>query len=394
MTGDRRIGVGIVGANPERGWAARGHLPALRALPGYRLAAVATTRPESARAAAEVFGAAHAFTDPRRLSEHPEVDLVVVTVAVAAHAELVGAALAAGKHVYCEWPLGVSTVQASGMAEAAGRAGVLAVAGLQARFAPALRRARELVDAGALGRVTSVTVHATRGKGAEEAVPGWTAYTYDRDGGAGLLEVYGGHTLDALEFLAGPVVELSAALSVQRPRHTVAETGRALDVTAPDHLLLSARLASGAMASVHVHDGKVGAPGARIELAGTAGDLVVETVEADGPLGGQLQISPLRLRRAAPGTGWREVPLPASAPGGVPVEARNVAALYAQLAADLIGARPDPAPYAVPDAEPDTMTGTPTFTEGLRVHRLLDAVRRAADTGHRQRVDQAPALTR
>jgi len=46
MAGDRRIGVGIVGANPERGWAARGHLPALRALPGYRLAAVATTRPD------------------------------------------------------------------------------------------------------------------------------------------------------------------------------------------------------------------------------------------------------------------------------------------------------------------------------------------------------------
>src|SRR4051812_27273034 len=133
-----RIRVGIIGASPERGWAAAAHVPALRALPQYELTAVGTSRPESAREAARAFGAAHAFTDARRLAEHPEVDLVVVTVKVRAHAELVGAALAAGKHVYCEWPLGLTTAEAEHLAASARTAGVHDAIGLQARYAPAI----------------------------------------------------------------------------------------------------------------------------------------------------------------------------------------------------------------------------------------------------------------
>lgn len=97
MTGP--IGVGILGANPDRGWAARAHVPAIAASPAFVLTAVATTRPDSAKAARARFGARHAFTDARRLAECPEVDLVVVTVKVPAHVELVTAALDAGKHV-------------------------------------------------------------------------------------------------------------------------------------------------------------------------------------------------------------------------------------------------------------------------------------------------------
>ena len=53
---DGRIRVGIVGANPDWGWAARAHIPALRALPDYEITAVGTTRTASARAAADRFG--------------------------------------------------------------------------------------------------------------------------------------------------------------------------------------------------------------------------------------------------------------------------------------------------------------------------------------------------
>jgi predicted dehydrogenase len=72
------IKVGIIGANPDRGWAAMAHVPALQASPDFRLTAVCTSRIDSARAAAEKFGAAQAFADPQELSSHPEVDLVVV----------------------------------------------------------------------------------------------------------------------------------------------------------------------------------------------------------------------------------------------------------------------------------------------------------------------------
>jgi predicted dehydrogenase len=90
------------------------------------------------------------------------VDLVVVTVKVPAHVELVRAALDAGKHVYCEWPLATTAAEAADLAEAARRAGVHAVVGLQARFAAAVERARRLIAEGAIGTVLSANLYSTR----------------------------------------------------------------------------------------------------------------------------------------------------------------------------------------------------------------------------------------
>ncbi|WAL63729.1 Gfo/Idh/MocA family oxidoreductase [Amycolatopsis cynarae] len=336
-----QIRVGVVGANPDRGWAARSHIPALRALPGYRLTAVGTSRPETAERAAAVFGAPHACTDPADLARR--VDLVAVTVKVPAHAELVRAALSEGRDVYCEWPLARTTAEAEELAKEAREAGVRTIVGLQARYSPALIRARELL--GTLGRLTSVTVHAARGKGNQDEVPAWTAYTYDSGAGAGLLEVYGGHVLDAVEYLAGQITELSARLSLQRPFHRT-DTGDPIRVTAPDHLLIHGALAGGAVLSVHVHDGKAVGSRVRIELAGTEGDLTLSADAAGNPLGGQLQISALRG-------------VPVEVPE-LPEEAVNVAGLYAAFAAG---------------------EDVPGFDAGVRLHRLLDAVRLSAETG-------------
>ncbi len=116
----------------------------------------------SAEAARERFGARHPVTDPARPAAHPHVDRVVVTVKVPAHVELVRAALDAGKHVYCEWPLATTAAEAADLAEAARRAGVHAVVGLQARFAAAVERARRLIAEGAIGTVLSANLYSTR----------------------------------------------------------------------------------------------------------------------------------------------------------------------------------------------------------------------------------------
>ena len=99
-----RIRVGIVGTTPLRGWAKTAHIPALCALDEYEITAVAASREESAREVAAELGIGHALTDPRRLAALPDVDLVVVTVKVPAHDELVRAALDAGKSVGTEPP--------------------------------------------------------------------------------------------------------------------------------------------------------------------------------------------------------------------------------------------------------------------------------------------------
>src|SRR3979411_2284811 len=105
---DSILGVGILGVSPVRGWAATAHIPALRALPNYEIRALSAHSAESARAAREAFGVRAVFSDHEQLLLQPDIDVVAITVKVPHHRELVSAALAAGKAVYCEWPLGLA----------------------------------------------------------------------------------------------------------------------------------------------------------------------------------------------------------------------------------------------------------------------------------------------
>ncbi|MQY28453.1 Gfo/Idh/MocA family protein [Nocardia aurantia] len=364
------IRVGIIGANPDRGWAVRAHIPALRTLPQFHLMAVGTSRPDSARRAGELFQA-RAFTDPRRLAEDPEVDLVVITVKAQAHAELIRTALAAGKHVYCEWPLASATAEAESLTRQAVAAGVRHVIGLQAGYAPAIRRARQLLTEGYVGQVLSATVYSARGKGAGGRVPAWAAYTLDQAQGAGLLEVAGGHTLHAVQYLIGELTEVSAQLAVRNRRMVVADTGAALEVSSPDHLLLNATAADGIPVAAHIHDAKVTDGRTRIEIAGTEGDLAIVS-GAGGP--GGIQMSELRLLGSrGTGAGFEQLPIENhSESASFGSEPANVLHQYAALHDDIrTGA------HTVPD-----------FADGVRIHRLLDAIRRSDETGTRISVQQ------
>src|SRR5437899_8919897 len=155
----KRIRVGIIGANPGRGWAAQAHIPALRSLADdFEITALSTTRRESADTASKLFGVPAAFDNDQELVNSPVVDAVAVTVKVPYHLELATAALQAGKAVYCEWPLGNGLNAAATLAAMAKKLGVLAVAGLQARSAPAVAYVRDLVEQGFVGEVLSTTL--------------------------------------------------------------------------------------------------------------------------------------------------------------------------------------------------------------------------------------------
>src|SRR2546423_9882127 len=129
----KRIRVGIIGASPDRGWAAQAHIPALRSLSDeFEITALSTTRRESADAAGKHFGVPLAFDNHQELVNSPTVDVVAVTVKVPYHLQLATAALEAGKAVYCERPLGNGLTEAETMAALAKKQGGLAVAGRQA----------------------------------------------------------------------------------------------------------------------------------------------------------------------------------------------------------------------------------------------------------------------
>lgn len=134
---DKPIRVGFIGLNPDIQWAAKAHIPALKSLQNeFVVVGVANTSLASAKNAAAAFGLPHAFENAQALVNSPEIDLVVVTVKVPHHRELVAAALNAGKHVYCEWPLGNGLAEARELAELAETKGVVAAVGTQMRVAP------------------------------------------------------------------------------------------------------------------------------------------------------------------------------------------------------------------------------------------------------------------
>src|SRR5438105_5177270 len=263
------LGVGIVGVSPVRGWAATAHIPALRALPNYEIRALSAHNAESARAAGEVFGVSAVFSDHEQRVTQPDIDEVAVTVKAPHHRELVSAALAAGKAVYCEWPLGRDLDDARAMAALAAKQGVHTVVGLQARQAPAVECVQQLLRDGYVGEVLSTTMVGLSIPG--DVVVQANAYMLDQTKGANLLTVPLGHSLDLLNYVLGEFADLSAMSDLRRPLITIEETGERIVKTAADQIAVIGTLRSGATASLHIREAVAGGIGVLWEINGTNG---------------------------------------------------------------------------------------------------------------------------
>jgi predicted dehydrogenase len=361
-----KLGVGIIGVNPAWGWAATAHIPALRALRNYEIRALSATSPEAARAAGEAFGVAAVFSHHEELVAQPDVDVVAVTVKVPHHRELVSAALAARKAVYCEWPLGRDLDDARAMAALAAEQGVRTVIGLQARQAPAIEFVQELLSEGYVGEVLSTTMVGVSVAGDVVVQP--NVYMLDGNNGANLLTVAVGHSLDTLNYVLGEFADLSAVSAIRRPLITAETTREQIVKTAVDQVALIGTLTSGATASIHVREAVAGGTGFLWEINGTDGTLRI-TADAALP-----EIFPLTVAGARGGGELTELVVPAvltqkwpslTSLEGAP--AYNVGRAYAAFATDL-----------------DNGTQTlPDFADAVRRHEVIAAIERAAATGER-----------
>jgi predicted dehydrogenase len=363
---DRKLKVGIVGLQPGRSWAARAHVPALNALSDrFEVAGIANSSLASAERAASATGIGRAFASVAELIASPEIDIVSVTVKVAHHLEIVKAAIEAGKHVYCEWPLGNGLAEAEDLAALARANGVLAVVGTQAVVAPEIVHLGRMIADGDLGEILSATVTARGGGwGGIVANKATDAYLLEKAGGATMLTIPVGHMLAALTDTLGPLAALSAVLATRRPVARVVDTGEQLPVDAPDQVLLSGVLASGAPVSIHYRGGMPrDGNGLMWTINGTKGD-----VRILAPFG-HVQLVPLRLEAAlGEETGFTPIELPET-PVGFPDNpaAGNVARIYARMASDL---------------RDDSRTA-PTFDDAVAIHRILAAIERSAEDGAR-----------
>ncbi len=360
-----KIRVGIIGANANYGWSKRAHLPALLGMPDFELAAVCTSRPETAQESKAFYGAEHAFHDFTEMANHPDVDLVVVSVSVPAHYGMVKAGLEAGKHVFCEWPLGANTEEAVELTDLAHKKGVRTLIGLQARGGPALLRLRELVAEGYVGKMLAsnmtMFLPGLLQRGSDRA---WMA---SRANGANTLSIGSGHALDIFCHCVGEFAELSAQVSVQLDQWNTTD-GNTVPVDAADNVVVSGTLENGAAASAHIATIPWNGSGWRMEIYGTEGTLSASSVE-------MVQYGNVQLS-GAKGSGQPlqplEVPARLSlAPETVPPgEAYNVAQLY-QIMGDAI--RNDG------EAQPD-------FDTAVARHRFLDLLQQSSDEGRKVKV--------
>ena len=149
MTQANPLRVGLIGAGGR--WGPRAHVPALQGVPETELYAMCTAHAETAQAAADKFGVECAYGSDAALNADKRVEAVAVAVRVPAHYQLTKNALEAGKHVFCEWPLGANTKEAEELAALARQKNLRTVVGLQRRKSPAYLYMRELIQQGYVG---------------------------------------------------------------------------------------------------------------------------------------------------------------------------------------------------------------------------------------------------
>ena len=350
--------VGVVGANIQRGWARDAHIPALQHLSKHFIIAAASARTQAiADDACASFGAKRAYDDSIKLAQDPDIDIVSVTVKVPEHRAVVLAALNAGKHVYCEWPLGRDIAESEEMARAIGPDSRVMI-GLQGLSAPAIRQAAALVATGSLGRLQVMRVFSATAGWGPVAAPNH-AYLQDKRNGATLETITGGHTLAAMEALAGAYTEVEARNSTLRTQVKIQGSTDIVQRSCADHMFVMGKHDSGCVSTLEVAGG-ITDRSFSLELIGEAGWLKIS-----GGHPGGYQVGLLNLETSFPSEPL--APLVAADLDGPPI---NVAEHYMRFAEDI---RSDS--RSVPD-----------FEVAVRLTRLLDAIDKASVEGQRQRL--------
>jgi predicted dehydrogenase len=307
------LGIGVVGF----GWMGRVHTQAYARVRHHYpavvkpvLVAVADDVPGRADAAAAQFGFETATTDWRSLLDDPRIEAVSITAPNFLHREIGSAFAAAGRHIWIEKPVGLSADDARAIV-GDGQVSV----GFNFRNAPAVEKARDLIAAGAIGRVTHARVRLFSDYAAHPE--GALSWRFERArAGHGVLGDLGSHAVDLTRFLLGEIDALVADTAIfvpRRPRPTGATAGHQRGsgelgpVENEDYLGGLLRMASGARVVLEASRVAVAEQNAYgFEVHGTAGALFWDfrrMGELGLGAGPDYQDEPVRTLFVGPGAG-------------------------------------------------------------------------------------------
>lgn len=357
MSADRIIRIGIIGA----GFARTTQIPAFKACEGAKIVAIASARREHAEEVAREFGIENVESDWRTLVARDDVDLVSIVTPVVTHSEMTLAALDHGKAVLCEKPMAMTADEALRMTERARAAGVLALIDHELRFLPARMKMREMIQRGDIGKVRHAKLTLRSDSRADVNRP-WDWWS-DKTQGGGALGAIGSHVIDGWRWLLGAEVSEVFCNLATHVRQRKDESGKMREVTTDDEANFLVRfgetdLTEGATGNASMSLVEPGKAEHRLEVFGSSGALMIEE-------GGELWQSKV-------GEGeWKRVETdrgelaPGMRDGGW---ARGFTAFSKRIVEALRAGR-------------TTVEGAATFKDGYRTQLVLDAARRAHESG-------------
>jgi predicted dehydrogenase len=280
--------IGLIGS----GFMGQAHADAYRRaallypkLPRPVLSLLADRDEPTAATAAARFGFARSTGDWRRLVEDKEIDVVDITSPNNLHHEMALAAIAAGKHVYCEKPLAVTVAEAEAMAAVAAKAGVRTMVAFNNVKTPSAMYAKRLIEEGAIGRPTRFRGWFDQGFYSDPDLP-WSWRCSRSEAGSGSLGDLGSHTISVAQYLMGDVDEVVASEQTFFPTRPVAAAGQGYSAKASasaerraveneDQVQSLVRFKSGAAGTIEASRIAVGKVlGIQWEVSGTEGTII------------------------------------------------------------------------------------------------------------------------
>mgnify|MGYP005837737833 CR=1 FL=1 len=344
-----------------------------------RLVGAAAATEATRRLAVERAGYEFATADYRDLLARDDIHIVNVCTPNHLHAEQVIAALNAGKHVYCDKPLAMNSAQAAEITETASKVGTTCQITFHNRFSPAIMRARQMAEDGFLGEVVSFRAAYLHSGYLDPNRPISWRLQIEKSGGGALVDL-GSHAIDLLRLLVGEFTRVNARLrTIVTERPAAAGSKELVPVTVDDIAVAQLELAGGCVGTLEASRVATGAQDdLRLEIHGTRGALRFDLMDPNWlyayddtrphfPLGGD--------------RGWTRIecvqnyPRPHALPGGkTPVgwSKFHIASIY-DFVSNVAAGR----------------SGSPSFADGLAVHRVIDAAVRSSDTGTWQGIEIA-----
>lgn len=249
-----------------------------------KYAAVCTSRIETARAAAEKYSLGYATSNEDDIINAPAIDIIDICTPNIYHFETAKKAIAAGKHILCEKPLAINAEQARELdllaTDAYEKNGQICGMVFNNRHLSAIKRAKQLVDSGRLGRILSFDFSYLHNSCIDpERTAGWKQ---DADiCGAGTLFDLGAHVVDLCRYLCGDFRSVISKEQIAFPEHKRAD-GTIWRTNADEAAYIIATLKNGAVGTVTVGKINVGEnDGLTFSVYGTEGAIKFDLMESD-----------------------------------------------------------------------------------------------------------------